>query len=147
MQVPRVMVQEVVKQVPKITVQEVIKQVAAPAPVVMSAAPTVVETIGAPMVETIAPSVYGGGVMGAPIYGGSGVYGGGVMGTQVVGGGAFGSPGFETVAPAYGGGMIGGGAYGAGVYGGSAVSNLSASPIAPFAPTMRSLTCKVISPG
>merc|ERR1712217_574914 len=94
-QVPRVMVQEVVKQVPKITVQEVIKQVAGPAPVVMSA-PTVVETVAAPMVETFAPAVYGGGVVGAPMYGGSGVYGGGVLGTRVVGGGAFGSPVVET---------------------------------------------------
>merc|ERR1712050_597953 len=66
---------------------------AAPAPVVMSAAPTVVETIGAPMVETIAPTVYGGGVMGAQMYGAPvvetiapSVYGGGVMGAPIYGG-------------------------------------------------------------
>merc|ERR1712194_674714 len=47
-------------------VQTIEKIVQAPAPVVMSA-PTVVETMRAPMVETIAPTVYGGGVIGAPM--------------------------------------------------------------------------------
>merc|ERR1712048_3957 len=51
---------EVVRQVPKIMVQEVVKQIAAPAPVVVQQAPQIVETIApvmaAPIVETFAPA-------------------------------------------------------------------------------------------
>merc|ERR1712048_247491 len=58
---------EVVRQVPKIMVQEVVKQIAAPAPVVVQQAPQIVETIApvmaAPIVETFAPAP----IMSAPI--------------------------------------------------------------------------------
>merc|ERR1712232_498603 len=50
--------QEVVRQVPKIMVQEVVKQIAAPAPVVMSA-----PVMQAPIIETFAPAP----IMSAPI--------------------------------------------------------------------------------
>merc|ERR1719446_680506 len=70
------MMQEVVRQVPKVMVQEVVKQIAAPAPVVVSApivetfAPTYGATYGAaPIVETFAPSY--GATYGGPVYGGS----------------------------------------------------------------------------
>merc|ERR1711933_24624 len=58
-QVPRVMVQEVVKQEPRVMVQEVVRQVQAPAPVVMQA-PQIIETVAPmpmpmPVVETVAP--------------------------------------------------------------------------------------------
>merc|ERR1712146_513867 len=118
----RGLLQEVVKQVPKIQVQEVVKQVAAPAPVVVSAptvvqqAPTIVETIApttiaAPtIVETIAPTtiaaptVIGGGYGGVG-YGG-GVYGGGaIAAAPTIVGGSIGAPAVTT--GVYGGGVIG----------------------------------------
>merc|ERR1711953_1555933 len=58
---------EVVRQVPKIMVQEVVKQIAAPAPVVVQQAPQIIETIApvmaAPIVETFAPAP----IMSAPL--------------------------------------------------------------------------------
>merc|ERR1712050_36889 len=62
------MTQEVVRQMPKIMVQEVVKQIAAPAPVVVQQAPVVaapiVETFApAPIVETFTPAA----IMSAPI--------------------------------------------------------------------------------
>merc|ERR1712187_1084655 len=74
------MTQEVVRQVPKIMVQEVVKQIAAPAPIVQ--APQLIETvapvmatpiaapiIAAPVVETFAPAPFVGAapLVGAPV--------------------------------------------------------------------------------
>merc|ERR1711920_1122534 len=97
------MVQEVVRQVPKIMVQEVVKQIAAPAPIVQAApimpAP-IIETfapapiMSAPIVETFAPAP----IMAAPIVGGA--YGAPVVETFGMGGyglgATYGAPVVET---------------------------------------------------
>merc|ERR1711982_54108 len=65
------MTQEVVRQVPKIMVQEVVKQIAAPAPVVVQQAPQIIETVApvmaAPIVETVGYGGYGTGIVGGGI--------------------------------------------------------------------------------
>merc|ERR1711904_114028 len=93
-QVPKVMVQEVVRQVPRVQVQEVVKQLPAPvttvqaAPVTTVQAAPVMETIAptyaAPVVETIAPTyaaptTFGTATLAAPTIG---AYGAPTIGTS-----------------------------------------------------------------
>merc|ERR1712139_177435 len=127
------------RQVPKIMVQEVVKQIAAPAPVVVQQAPQIIETVApvmaAPIVETFAPAPIMSAPIAAPIMSAPIVetvgYGG--YGTGIVGGGiGYGAPVVETFGAGYG-------------YGAPLVGSISASlPMTTMAaPTMTTMGAPV----